>query len=75
MSFFLKQTFKYSFFPTEFVCVFALLPDRKKSTYKYLFHELHDRAAQLNTTFNPCTIVSDLERTLAEVLKAEARVI
>ncbi|CAF4635139.1 unnamed protein product, partial [Rotaria sp. Silwood2] len=54
-----------------FVCVFALLPDRKKHTYKYLFHELHNKAAQLNMTFNPCTIMSDFEGTLAEILKIE----
>ncbi|CAF2957994.1 unnamed protein product [Rotaria sp. Silwood2] len=55
-----------------FGCAFALLPDRKKHTYKYLFHELHNKAAQLNMTFNPCTIMSDFERTLAEILKIEA---
>ncbi|CAF3249819.1 unnamed protein product [Rotaria sp. Silwood2] len=58
-------------FEQSFVCVFALLPDRKKPTYKYLFHELRNKAAQLNMTFNPCTIMSDFEGTLAEILKIE----
>ncbi|CAF3744495.1 unnamed protein product [Rotaria sordida] len=54
-----------------FVCVFALLSDRKKPTYKYLFHELRNKAAQLNMTFNPYTIMSDFEGTVAEILKIE----
>ncbi|CAF4304496.1 unnamed protein product, partial [Rotaria sp. Silwood2] len=61
-------------FEQSFVCAFALLPDRKKHTYKYLFHELHNKAAQLNMTFNPCTIMSDFEGTLAEILKIEVRI-
>ncbi|CAF5132619.1 unnamed protein product, partial [Rotaria sp. Silwood1] len=65
----LKLLFNMYF--AAFVCVSALLPDRKKHTYKYLFHELHNKAAQLNMTFNLCTIMSDFEETLAEILTIE----
>jgi hypothetical protein len=58
-----------------FVCVFALLPDKKKSTYKILLHELHNKATELNMTFNPNTIMSDFEETLAEVIKSEVDII
>ncbi len=57
------------------MCVFALLPDKKKSTYKFLFHELHNKAAELNMTFNPTTVMSDFEEALAQVVKTEVRII
>ncbi|CAF3261290.1 unnamed protein product, partial [Rotaria socialis] len=55
----------------SFVCVFALLPDKKKSTYNFLFHELRNKAAQLNMIFHPNTIMSDFEETLADVIKSD----
>jgi hypothetical protein len=57
-----------------FVCVFALLPDQKKPTYKFLFNALRDKAAEMNMIFHPTTIMSDFEGTLAEVLKSEVRI-
>jgi hypothetical protein len=55
--------------------VIALLPDPRKSTYKFLFHELRNKAAELNMNFNPDTIMSDFEGALAEVVKSEVRII
>lgn len=54
-----------------FVCVIALLPDRKASTYKCFFRELCSKASQFNMVFNPDTIMSDFEGTLADVIKSE----
>ncbi|CAF4091623.1 unnamed protein product [Rotaria sordida] len=54
-----------------FVCVFALLPDQKKPTYKFLLNGLRDKAAEMNMMFNPTTIMSDFEGSLVEVLKSE----
>ncbi|CAF2727901.1 unnamed protein product [Rotaria sp. Silwood2] len=55
----------------SFVCVFALLPDQKKTTYKFLLNGLRDKAAEMNMMFNPTTIMSDFEGSLLEVLKSE----
>ncbi|CAF4921093.1 unnamed protein product [Rotaria socialis] len=55
-------------FQSTFVCVLALLPDKKKPTYKLLFHELRNKLAQF---FHPNTIVSDFEETLANIIKSE----
>jgi hypothetical protein len=54
--------------------VIALLPDQKKCTYKFLFHELQNKAAEFNSSFNPDTIMSDFEGALAEVVKSEVRI-
>ncbi|CAF4412436.1 unnamed protein product, partial [Rotaria magnacalcarata] len=35
-----------------FACAFGLLPDRKKPTYKFLFQELKNLAAEMNLCFN-----------------------
>ena len=64
----------FSFF-LAFVCVFALLPDQKKPTYKFLFNELHNKAAELNMVFNPSVVMSDFEGALVEVVKAEVGII
>ena len=56
-----------------FVCVFALLPDRKKGTYKLLFQELCNKAAELNMSFSPNIIMSDFEGCLRDVLKNDVR--
>lgn len=53
------------------MCVFALLPDQKKPTYRFLFNELRNKAAQMHMSFNPHTIMSDYEGSLAEILKSE----
>lgn len=56
-----------------FVCVFGLLPDKKKSTYRFLFHELRTIATEMNMNFNPVTIMTDFEPALVEVLASEVR--
>ncbi|CAF5134618.1 unnamed protein product, partial [Rotaria magnacalcarata] len=48
-----------------FACAFGLLSDRKKPTYKFLFQELKNLAAEMNLCFNPITIMSDFETGLA----------
>ncbi|CAF4340278.1 unnamed protein product, partial [Rotaria magnacalcarata] len=54
-----------------FACAFGLLPDRKKPTYKFLFQELKNLAAEMNLCFNPITIMSDFETGLAEAIHSE----
>ncbi|CAM4872329.1 unnamed protein product [Rotaria socialis] len=54
-----------------FACAFGLLPDRKKPTYKFLFQELKNLAAEMNLCFNPVTIMSDFETGLAEAIHSE----
>ncbi|CAF0973217.1 unnamed protein product [Rotaria sordida] len=58
----------------SFVCVFGLLPDKKKSTYKYLFRELQNIATEMNMKFSPVTIMSDFEPALTEVLRNDVNV-
>lgn len=55
----------------SFVCVFALLPDKKKSTYKLLFHELYEQAKQLNLVIYLSTVMSDFEGSLVDIIKSE----
>ena len=49
----------------------ALLPGQRKSTYKFVFNELHNKAIELNTVFNSSAVLSDFEGALAEVVRAE----
>ena len=57
-----------------FPCVFGLLPDRKKPTYRFIFRELKSIANSMNLDFNPQTIMSDFEPALAEAISAEVGV-
>lgn len=58
-----------------FPCVFGLLPDRKKSTYKFLFRELKSIAQSMNIDFTPATIMSDFESGLADAISNEVSVV
>ncbi|CAF1586169.1 unnamed protein product [Adineta ricciae] len=58
-------------FEQSFVCVFALLSDRKKGTYKLLFQELRNKAVELNMSFNPNIVMSDFEGCLRDILKTD----
>ena len=54
-----------------FPCVFALLPDRKKSTYQRLFQELNGIALSIGRTWRPEQIMSDFEASLIPAVAAE----
>ena len=58
-----------------FVCVFGLLPDRKKSTYRFFLTELRNIAKDMNMNFNPTSIVTDFECALMEVLATEVHTV
>ncbi|CAF2855277.1 unnamed protein product [Rotaria sp. Silwood2] len=55
----------------SFMCVIGLLPDRKKSTYKFVFEELKALAIGMNQIFDPSTIISDFEQGLGEAISRE----
>ncbi|CAF0859380.1 unnamed protein product [Didymodactylos carnosus] len=58
---------------TQFPCVFALLPRRKRNTYVKLFRYIKDNAIRLNTVFNPTRIMSDFESGLKAAIVAEVQ--
>ncbi|CAF3574696.1 unnamed protein product [Rotaria sp. Silwood1] len=55
----------------SFVCGIGLLPDRKKCTYKFVFEELKGLAIGMNRIFDPSTIITDFEPSLAEAISSE----
>ena len=57
-----------------FLCLFDLLPDGKKSTYKFVFRELKSVAESMNMDFNPATIMSDFETGSADAITNEVSV-
>ena len=48
-------------FHIAFPCVFGLLPNRQKSTYRFMFNELKLIALQMQLNSAPKTIMSDFE--------------
>ena len=48
--------------------VFALLPDRKATTYIYLFNVLFTEAEKVNKQFNPFLIMTDFESGVARAI-------
>ncbi|CAF3280615.1 unnamed protein product [Rotaria socialis] len=55
----------------SFICGIGLLPDRKKSTYRFVFEELKGLAVRMNLVFSPSTIITDFEPSLAEAIISE----
>ncbi|CAF4462764.1 unnamed protein product, partial [Rotaria socialis] len=58
-------------FDCAFPCIFALLPDRKKSTYQQLFKELNAVAVSMGRTWKPDQIMSDFETSLIPAISTE----
>lgn len=54
-----------------FPCVFALLPDRKKTTYQFMFQELKRLAWSTNRILQPERIITDFETGLIPVIAIE----
>jgi hypothetical protein len=57
-----------------FPCVFGLLPNRLKTTYQFLIHELKCIADQMKLEFTPKVVISDFETALVGVVKNEVNV-
>lgn len=57
-----------------FPCVFGLLPNRLKTTYQFLIHELKCIADQMKLEFAPKVVMSDFETALVGVVKTEVNV-
>ncbi|CAF1562174.1 unnamed protein product [Rotaria magnacalcarata] len=55
----------------SFISGIELLPDRKKSTYRFVFEELEGLAVRMNLVFSPSTIITDFEPSLAEAIISE----
>jgi hypothetical protein len=60
---------------SAFPCVFAVLPDRKKSTYQQLFQELNAVAVSMGQIWKPEQIMSDFEASLIPAVSAEVKTI
>jgi hypothetical protein len=45
-----------------------LLPDRKATTYVYLFHVLFSEAEKVNKQFNPFLIMTDFEPAISRAI-------
>ncbi|CAF4145951.1 unnamed protein product, partial [Adineta steineri] len=58
-------------FESAFPCVFAVLPDRKKSTYQELFKELKSIAISMGQIWQPEQIMSDFETSLMPAVSTE----
>ena len=65
------QILKHAFSFLGLPCVFALLPDRKKSTYEQLFQELKDIAISMNQEWKPERIITDYETSLIPAILTE----
>lgn len=48
-----------------------MLPDRKKYTYRFAVEELKCLVVGMNQTFDPSTLVTDFEPSLAEAVSSE----
>ena len=57
-----------------FPCVFGLQPNRWKTTYQFLIHELKCIADQMKLEFTPKVVMSDFEPALEGVVKIEVNV-
>lgn len=55
-------------------CLFALMVNKKTSTYRQMFSELKYLAAERGKVFSPKTIVTDFESGIIPVVKTEVRV-
>ena len=51
--------------------VYALLPDRKATTYIYLFNVLFAEAKKFDKKFDPVLIVTDFEPGVAKAISLE----
>jgi len=51
--------------------VYALLPDRKTTTYSYLFHVLFFEAKRFGKTFSPTLIMTDFEPGITRAISLE----
>ncbi|CAF3522849.1 unnamed protein product [Rotaria sp. Silwood2] len=51
--------------------VYAALPDRKTTTYLYLFHVLFCKAKKRNKTFEPSLIMTDFEPSATKAISIE----
>ena len=53
--------------------VYALLPDRKTTTYIYLFNILFAEAKKFDKTFDPSLIMTDFEAGIAKAITLEVQ--
>ena len=51
--------------------MYALLPDKKTTTYCYLFHVLFSEAKKLDKKFDPVLIMTDFEAGVAKAISIE----
>lgn len=54
--------------------VYALLPDRKTTTYCYLFHILFTEAKRFDKTFAPSLIMTDFEPAIMKAISLEVEI-
>ncbi|CAF4419126.1 unnamed protein product, partial [Rotaria magnacalcarata] len=58
-------------YETSFPCIFGVLPDRKRTTYKHLFKILKGLAVSMNRTFKPARVMSDYEASIITAVANE----
>lgn len=59
---------KYSSLLLGLPVVFSLLPDRKATTYLYMFHILISEGNKMNKNFNPDLIMTDFEPGISRAI-------
>ena len=59
------------YFIVDFLCVFTILPTRKKYTYSEMFKELKSLATQMNRLFQPDQILTDYEPSIIAAISID----
>ena len=66
-----KLVFSYINIYFVFPCAFALVSDRKTSTYEQIIQILKSTAIDMLTKFEPVVLMSDFERPLIKAVKRQ----
>ena len=59
------------YFYLGFPCVFGLLPNRLKGSYRFMFQELKSIATQMQLSFKPQYVMTDFEPGLISIIATE----
>jgi hypothetical protein len=62
----------FRFIYLVFPCAFALLNDKKTSTYVQMIQDLKMAAISMGTKFEPLILMSDFEKSLIKAVKRQA---
>ncbi len=62
----------FRFIYLVYPCAFALLSDKKTSTYVQMIEDLKSTAISMGTTFEPQILMSDFEKALIKAVKRQA---